>query len=132
MNKKYDKYPSKSSKDIFVQYLNGHTRVTEVEDLGNHIYRVSRKNLPDIKVAHSNIYILSEADVHELQSSVENLNAIVLVGHWNSYSISAKELGKRNSIGIFQFREFFGAINYEDDKFINYILPENKEGNKKK
>lgn len=133
MSNKYEKWPLPSSVHTFEQYLQGHSRVVNIEKLEDNIYRFTRNGgLPDLVVIHSNIYVLGVADVMELNSLIDNLQVIVLAGNWNSYTSDVKSFGKENGIAIFRFREFFGALNYNNDEFINYILPENRENNKKK
>ena len=133
MTDKYDKWPLPSSVQTFEQYLLGHSRVAQIDRIQENIYRFSRNGgLESLIVIHSNIYILGTADVMELNSMVDNLQAIVLAGNWNSYTEDAKAFGKEQGIAIFRFREFFGALNYENDEFTNYILPENKKKDKGK
>lgn len=133
MSNKYDKWPMPSSVETFEQYLLGHSRVAKIEKIKDNIYQFTRNgDLTPLTVIHSNIYILGGADVMELNFLVDNLQVIVLAGNWNSYTSDAKVFGKEQGIAIFRFREYFGALNFNNDEFINYLLPENRPKNKGK
>lgn len=124
MSEKYDKWPTYTSVVAFRTFIEGHSKVSKLELLKEHHYIVHRTDdLPPLRVVHSNIYILSEADVYELYALGGNLNAIVLAGFWNSYTDDAKNAGMELGIAVFNFKEFFGALNYKNDKFINYETP---------
>jgi hypothetical protein len=124
------KWPLKSSVYAFESYLQGHTRVAKIETIEEHVYTIYRIDLPNLIVIHSNIYIFSEADLYEMMAGFKNVNAIVLAGFWNSYSKDAKQTGIENNIALFNFKEFFGALNYEGQKFLEYVLPANRTSGK--
>ena len=101
--------------------MNGHSAVRCITDLGNNMYLISRTdNRPDIKVLVADIYIAGEADILEISSNLHDIDCIVLIGFYNRYSIEAKELAKSMNVGLFDNREFFGAVNYTGKAFINY------------
>jgi len=120
MENKYDKYPPRSTVRFFKNAIGNHTKVTSIEEISDYFYKIERKNLPDLKVVLSNIYILGEADVHELMAEYQGVNCILVGGNWNCYSDDAKLTAKYYRVGLFQFGEFFGAINYAGNQFLNY------------
>ncbi len=132
MSNKYDKYPLPSTVEFFKSATRNHSRVTSVEEISEYFYEVERIGLPNLKIALSNIYVLGEADVHELLGEYDGVDCIVVGGNWNTYTGIAKQLAKDCDVGLFQFREFFGAINNEGNKFLDYVTPEPRERKKKR
>lgn len=95
--------------------------VEDFHQIGENIYEIIRiGSKPTIKVLLVDIYVVSEADVFEIISTNNNLDCILLVGYCNSTTVAAKEKAKSENIGLFDFREFMGAINFTGEKFINY------------
>jgi adenylate cyclase len=48
-------------------------------------------------------------------------DCIVLVGFYNRYSGAAKEFARERKIGLYDNREFFGAVNCTGNAFLNYV-----------
>ena len=46
---------------------------------------------------------------------------------YNKYSQAAKELAKTMGIGLFTNREFWGAIHYSGNNFVNYEKRDKEE-----
>jgi hypothetical protein len=72
----------------------------------------------------TNLYVVGIADVHEIMSKFPEVNCIVTISNWNSYSNKAKEFSKSQGIGLFKYSEFYGALYYDNDGFYNYEPPE--------
>ena len=88
-------------------------------------YLINRTdNKPDIKVLVADIYIAGEADILEISSNLHDIDCIVLIGFYNRYSNEAKKLAKSMNVGLFNYREFFGAIHYSGNAFIDYTQKE--------
>ncbi len=118
---KKDNKPLRSSLTFFINAIKNHTRVSEVSEVEEHVYEITRTgNRSPLKILVAAIYIASEADIFELKGLYPELDCIVLIGYYNRYSGAAKLLAKRNDIGLFDFREFFGAINFVGQKFLDY------------
>lgn len=114
-----------SSKTFFKNGMNGHSAVRCITDLGNNMYLINRTdNKPDIKVLVADIYIAGEADILEISSNLHDIDCIVLIGFYNRYSNEAKKLAKSMNVGLFNYREFFGAIHYSGNAFIDYTQKE--------
>ena len=56
----------------------------------------------------------------EITYDYSNIDCIVLVGFYNRYSRAAKEYAKEMNIGLYDNREFFGAVNCTGYAFLNY------------
>lgn len=129
---KYEKVPRPDSIQALIKYLKSNPRVTSVEHDNGQILRISRRGLSSINVYMTNIYIVGEAEAHDIISSNPNLNAIVTMSAWNGYSRDAKTTCKTKGIGLFKFGEFLGATYYEGQQFLDYIPPEQREQNRRR
>jgi hypothetical protein len=113
--------PLKSSVEYFEKVISGHTAVESLTEVSENVYEIERKGeLPAIRVLVADIYVVSEADIFEIVTTNYNLTCILLIGFYNRYSGDAKERAKAENLGLFNMKEFFGAINYIGQKLINY------------
>ncbi|MEN9884382.1 MAG: hypothetical protein RLZZ420_1599 [Bacteroidota bacterium] len=121
MREKNRETVSQSSKTFFEHGMNGHSAVRIITDLGNDMYLLKRTaDRPDIKILVADIYIVSEAEILEINPNLYDIECIILIGFYNRYSIAAKELAKSMNVGLYDNREFFGAVNCIGKAFINY------------
>jgi len=112
---------AKSSESFFINAMRGHNAVGQVVSLGENMFILKRTlDRPDLKILIADIYIAGEADILEINPTLYDIECIVLVGFYNRYSYVAKELAKSMNIGLFDNREFFGAVNCTGKAFINY------------
>jgi len=74
----------------------------------------------------TNIYIVGEADVAEILADEGEIDAIVTLSGWNSYSTRAKSICRNQGVGLFVFKEFLGAIYSSGQKFLDYIHPDDR------
>lgn len=121
----YQKVPRPESIKYFEDSTQRHSNVISVENTKGSVYDVSRYNSP-LRVHLTNIYIVGIADVHEILAHDADVNCIVTISAWNSYTQEAKDYCIASKIGLFKFREYYGALNFEGDKFLDYILPEDR------
>ena len=119
---------AKSSRDYFERGMKGHSAVQNLINESDDTYSIERTGgRPPITIAVADIYIMGEADVFELHMEHSGINAIVLIGFYNKYSQAAKELAKTMGIGLFTNREFWGAIHYSGNDFVNYEKRDKEE-----
>ncbi|HPX75317.1 MAG TPA: hypothetical protein PLW77_01905 [Bacteroidales bacterium] len=110
-----------SSKNYFEKGINGHSAVKSITDLGNDMYLLTRtEGRPDIKILVADIYIAGEAEILEINPILHGIDCIVLIGFYNRYSTAAKKLAKSMNVGLYDKREFFGAVNCTGKALINY------------
>ena len=120
---RYKKIPRPESVGYFIKLTKNHNVVSNVTKIADYVFLIERENKPPINVFLTNIYIVGVADVHEIISSNSQVNCIVTVSSWNSYTRDAKELCKNLGIGLFVVSEYCGALYYAGNKFINYMPP---------
>lgn len=129
---KYEKLPRPESMDALIKYTSSNPCVSEVIQQSNQILKIIRNKKSEILVHVTNIYIVSETDIEEILLDNSDIDCIVTVSAWNSYTSYAKELAKSKRIGLFKFKEFLGALYYEGDAFVNYLPPERDEKGSKR
>ena len=119
---RYEKIPRKESIDVFVKGMNRHDCVSNVEQLSDIYYRITKTTGEILNVLLTNIYIVSEADVYEYLSTEQykDINGILTMSVSNSYTLDAKKMAKDRKVALFTYKEFYGALNYDGDKFLNY------------
>ena len=101
--------------------MRGHSAVSSITNLGNDMYLIKRTgNRSDIKIIVADIYIAGEAEVYEINPNLFDIDCIVLIGFYNRYSFAAKDLAKSMNVGLFDNREFFGAVNFTGKALVNY------------
>lgn len=112
-----------SSRGFFENGIRGHSAVETIVSLGEDLYHIERTGgRTSLRILVADIYIFSELDLFDTE--VSDFDAIVLIGFYNRYSNSAKKIAKDMGKGVFTFREFFGALNFTNDKFLNYVPKE--------
>ena len=103
----------------------GHNAVRNITHLQDNIYRIERTDSrPELRVLIADIYICGEGDIIDITYNYKELDCIVLVGFYNRYSSSAKALALSKNIGLFDMREFFGAVNLVGSRMLNYVKNE--------
>ncbi|NLI71192.1 MAG: hypothetical protein GX361_00485 [Bacteroidales bacterium] len=119
--KKNREKPLKSSVEYFERVISGHTAVANLNEVSENVYEIERTGgRPPIRVLVADIYVVSEADIFEIVTTNYDLTCVLLIGFYNRYSSDAKERAKAENLGLFNMKEFFGAINYIGQKLINY------------
>lgn len=124
---RYEKVPRPESIAALIKYLSSNQKVTGVRREGPQILHVSRKGMKDLKVFMTNVYVVGEVDVYDILADHPDVDAIIAMSAWNSYSSSAKSLGKERSVAVFRFKEFLGAVHYDGSQFMDYVSPEDRE-----
>lgn len=115
--------PGASNHEFFESRLLGHTKVKAVRRDGD-VYIIERHSQPTVKVFLTNSYVVGLAEYYEVRGNVSDLDAIVTISPYNSVSGDAWREGQADRIGVFQFKEFYGALNYDGDEFVRYVPPD--------
>ena len=124
-NPKYKDLPRLESISFFEKGTLAHKMVKSIKKIREQCYEIERKDKSNIKVYLTNLYIVGIADVHEIIQKFPEVNCIVTISAWNSYSNEAKEFCKSHKIGLFKYSEYYGALYYDHDRFYNYEPPKN-------
>ena len=119
-NPRYEKVPRPESVDKLIKYLQSVKVVTNVDKVEDQLIHVERSNGPTINAFLTNIYIVGEADVIEILSEHEDIDCIITMSVWNSYTGNAKTHCYQERVGLFTFKEFLGAVYKTGKKFLDY------------
>ena len=101
---------------FFCSALDGHDKVSSYERNKDILFTITLTNGELINILLVNEYALGLAAVLRARSEFPETEYIVTGGNWNGYTPEAKSYGRKNSIGIFNVGEFFGALNWTDPK----------------
>lgn len=124
----YKKIPCPQSIDSFVNGIENHNKVLGINKISDVIYELKKVDGDTLIVYLTNIYIVTEADIEEItmNASKFDINVIVTMSAWNSYTKEAKEYAKNQNIALFKYKEFYGALNFNGSKFINYKIKKDR------
>ncbi|WP_455920191.1 hypothetical protein [Priestia megaterium] len=129
MDKKGFRRPRRESLDYFVSRMKTHNTVSDIRKFKEkeNIFRITKKNGEELTTYVTDFYIITEAEVYDIMAECPGINAIITISNWNSYSHLGRETARENNIGLFLMSEFMGALNFDGNRFINYISPAERE-----
>lgn len=125
-NPRFQKLPRPETIEAFVKYVSNSKVVLNVTLVKPQLLIVTKTDGAFLKVHITNIYIVGEADVAEILADEGEIDAIVTLSAWNSYSSRAKSICRDQGVGLFVFKEFLGAVYYSGQKFLDYIHPDDR------
>ncbi|MCZ8533363.1 hypothetical protein [Psychrobacillus psychrodurans] len=124
--------PRSESVRYFLTTIPNHQCIANVKQLELPLFEVTKVKGKKLNVLLVYIYILSESEFLELYTLYPEMDVIVNSSNWNQYTTSAKSMAKENNIALFTFKEFMGALNYDNRaRFLDYISPEEREENQR-
>lgn len=101
---------------FFERAMKGHSKILSVNRTNYIYFNIKDDRGRQFEVLLLNEYCLGLAAVLKALEEFPETEYIVTGGNWNGYTKEAKEYGKKNNIGIFNFGEFMGAINFNNPK----------------
>ncbi|MET9564987.1 hypothetical protein [Streptomyces tauricus] len=104
--------------------LLSHRRVSRIERVCESILRIHRREHPPVDIVFVDAYTLGVAGLQQTLSWHSNVDAIVNMGAYNHYTGEAKDAATGMGIGLFTYKEFMGALNYADQRFLDYTPPQ--------
>ncbi len=60
----------------------------------------------------TNIYVVGVADVAAVLGECKDINVVVTLSAWNMVSADARQYGNQRRVGVFTWKDFWGAMNY--------------------
>lgn len=111
---------------FFKDVISKHNKVKDLYEIDGNMYCLILSDSREYKVYLTNLYTIGIANVMEL-SEAYDIDAIVTMSSWNSYTLEAKKYGKSIGVGVFVFKELMGAINF--DKPAQYFSRHDENGN---
>ena len=115
--------PDDDSFAFFEKTLTGHSAVRQFERMPaeGQYYNMHRTRDDTLLVYLSDLYTIGEADYLQMIGEDPNIDCIVTASGYNSYTADAKTRAVAGRVGLFNIREFLGAINRE--RFWEYTSP---------
>jgi hypothetical protein len=118
--------PSFSNIEFFEARMDGHSKVKGRENPAPQVYVIERHGMPPVKLYLTNSYVVGLAEYYEVREQHPDLDALVTIGPYNSVAAAAQDQGLADGVGVFQFKEFMGALNYEGRGFVHYKPPHSR------
>lgn len=109
---------------FFEKAISGHGHVQGMKKVEPQVYELSREGMHDVRVWICTVYRVSAADVAEICAEDPAVDAIVTMSAWNDVTAEGKEAGREQEVGVFKFKHFMGALNYEYEEFTGYEPPD--------
>jgi hypothetical protein len=119
--------PTWSNRKFFESRVLAHRAVTGLKRDGD-VYEIERDSRPTVRVFLTNSYVVGLAEYYDICGKASDVDAIVTISPYNSVSGDAWRQGQDDGIGVFQFKEFYGALNYDGDGFVRYVPPDARRG----
>lgn len=109
-----DNTPSQNELQFFLGVLYRHTKVREVNQISAQLVDVIRHDGSKIRVYLTDLYTVGVADYINIMTNHRDVNCVVSVSNYNSFSQGAKNLAITSEVGLFEIGEFMGAIHHYD------------------
>lgn len=114
---------------FFEHALNSHNRVIRVTREKDIFFRVERDDNSILNVLLLNQYRFGIASLIRALEEFPDTKYIIIGGNWNQSTYEADEYAINNNIGIYDFSEFFGAINYNNIP-LKYVKKDERDNRK--
>lgn len=97
---------------FFEDALKSHQRVINVSRENDIFFRIERDDGSIINAFLLNEYRFGVASLIKALDEFPKAKYIIIGGNWNESTYDADKYAEDNNIGIYDFSEFFGAMNY--------------------
>lgn len=114
---------------FFERLLKAHSRVKDFTRERDIFFRIERDDHTILNTLLLNEYRFGIASLIKALDEFPETKYIVIGGNWNESTIEADNYAKENRVGIYDFSEFCGAINFDEPplKFIKKDDRDNKK-----
>ncbi len=109
------------------RFLANHDFVVEMEELNRATMYITLKDGRDLRVFVTHTYYFTEYTLEKVIAVDPQVEAIICSCPSGQYSESAKQLCIENGIGLFMLKEFMGALRYKGDRFLNFLLRDERK-----
>jgi predicted nucleotidyltransferase len=111
---------------IIERFLIDHVNIAAMEEINDAVFVVECRNGSRLRVFVTNNYFFTEYTYEKVLTQDPNISAIVCSNPYSSYSEASKERCITDNVGLFTLPEFMGALNFEGERFINFLYREDK------
>lgn len=100
--------------DFFEQRMRSHSRVRQLERLGDGRYNLTKADDSTLRVFVCECYSFGAAEYLETTTQLGRLDAIIISSNWCGYTPETKAQCRREQVGLFDIRDFMAALNRPD------------------
>jgi hypothetical protein len=119
--REWDDRLAQSTVEFFIATIDRHDKVASVRQESQNVFVVTRfGSLPEVRAWVCDVYTVGLADYLKITQADPEVDCIVTMSGYNSWTREAKEQGYDDDVGVFKFGELMGALNYEGDDFVRY------------
>ena len=103
------------------QFLSNHHKILTMEEISRAVFAIEHKKGYRLRVFVTNTYFFTEYTYDKVIIEDPNIHAIICSNPYSSYTKEAKQRALNNNIGLFKLKEFMGALNFQGEKFLNFL-----------
>ena len=119
-------YRSGEVRTLIEKFLRNHKGIATMEPISRGVFILEKKNGSRFRVFVTHTYFFTEYTYDKVQSEDPNITAIVCSNPYGGYTESAKERCLADNVGLFTLREFMGAINFDGDRFLDFLSSDDR------
>lgn len=120
-------YRHNQIKTYIARFLSDHSNIESLQELNRSTMLVQLVDGRSLKVFVTNTYYFTDYTLDRVLEVDPAIDAIICSCPVIEYSSSAKRICMENGIGLFMLGEFMGAIRYNGEQFLNYLLRSERE-----
>jgi len=103
------------------EFLSQHTSIASMEPVSRGVFITECNDGRRLRVFVTNTYFFTDYTYEKILIEDPNINVIICSNPYSQYTDSAKRRCAEDNIGLFKLGEFMGALNYQGERFLNYI-----------
>ncbi len=100
--------------NYFESQMNKHGKVASLTAQGDSVYKLTRTQGDTLRVFICECYAFGVAEYMETVENLEDVDVVIINSAWCGYSPDAKFHCRESNVGLFQIREFMGALHQDD------------------
>lgn len=121
-------YRHNQIKTYINRFLSDHNNIENLKELNRSTMLVQLVDGRSLKVFVTNTYYFTDYTLDRVLEIDPAVDAIICSCPVIEYSPSAKRICIESGIGLFMLGEFMGAIRYDGEPFLNYLLRSERDG----
>ncbi len=111
-------------RSLIEKFLARHSRIKKLTELDQGSMLVELKGGRTLKVFVTHTYLFTDYTLDRIIEADPAIDAIICSNPYGQYSTSAKQHCIANNIGLFNLGEFMGAINFDGERYLNFLRRE--------
>lgn len=107
---------------LIQRFFSDHSAITKIDQWNKAIFAVTLRDGRSLRVFVTNTYYFTSYSLDQVLSIDPAVDAIICASPYSRYSDDAKQQSIDRSVGLFDLREFMGAISVEESRFLNFLV----------